>query len=120
MYKTILVGEDVDLERRVLSNLEKASVTAAFWYHFDEEDRWKLVIVSPDVSERGRRALYGEILTILDELKNESKTFLTLDQIKLEGPYSLLYKMIRRRVSATPGVPIVEDTLHDAYIYKMT
>ncbi|HYL34890.1 MAG TPA: hypothetical protein VEV17_03135 [Bryobacteraceae bacterium] len=121
MYKTVLVSTDIEDGRRILTRLEKLlQVTAAFWFHFDEEDQWKLVIVSPDVSDKGPRNLYTTVSMLLYELANDPVAPLQfpLDRIMLVSPYSLLYKMVKQRSGPRIG-PVREGLSLDAYIYKM-
>jgi hypothetical protein len=46
---------------RIVEELSKRQVhiAGAFWYHY--EDDWKLVVVSPDVEDKGPKALYTMI-----------------------------------------------------------
>ena len=51
MYKTTMVATDIANGQRVVDELEKImQVAAALWLYLEEEDEWKLVIVSPDVA----------------------------------------------------------------------
>lgn len=95
-------------------------VTAAFWYHIEDEDPWKLVIVSPDVTEKGPKALYMTLSMLLYDLANDPGWPLEfpLDRIMLVSPYSLLYKMVKQRTGLRIG-PTREGLSLDAYIYKM-
>lgn len=122
MYKTVLVDTIIEDGRRILDGLEKLllPILAAFWYHFEEEDEWKLVIVSPDVSEKGPRVLYFMLSTLLYDLANDPKKPLQfpLDRIMLMSPHTLLYKMVKQRSGPRVG-PVREGFAMDAYIYKM-
>ncbi len=123
MYQTILVTNDVENGRRILEKLEKdrlVHVTSAFWFHFEEEDQWKLVIVSPDVSEKGPAQLYTMVSTLLYDLANDPQRPLEFptDRITLVSPYSLLYKMVKQHAGPVGG-PVREGPVLDAYIYKM-
>jgi hypothetical protein len=122
VYKTILVSEDIEKGRRLLPSLEKIlKITAAFWFHYDEQERWKLVVVSPDVSEKGPRALYTGILALLRDLQNDPQTPLqfSFDDITLVSPASLLYKRVKQGSGLHVG-PVPEGpSSQDAYIYKM-
>jgi len=123
MYQTILVTNDVENGQRILDVLQQdklVELTAAFWFHFEEEDQWKLVIVSPDVSEKGPKLLYTMVSTLLYDLANDPQRPLEfpLERIMLVSPYSLLYKMVKQRTGLRVGA--VRDGLTlDAYIYKM-
>jgi hypothetical protein len=123
MYQTILVANDVENGRRILDRLEQArflQVTAAFWFHFEDEDQWKLVIVSPDVSQKGPKLLYTMFSTLLYDLAHDPQAPLefSLDRIMLVSPASLLYKMVKQRTGLRVG-PTREGLTLDAYIYKM-
>jgi hypothetical protein len=121
MYKTILVAADIEEGRRILRELEKLQlqITAAFWLHEDEED-WKLVVVSPDVEEKGPNKLYTMIASLLKNLSSESQKPLEfpLDRIRLASPYSLDYKLVKQHAGPVGG-PVREGPVLDAYIYKM-
>jgi hypothetical protein len=122
MYKTILVEKDIEDGRRVLNELEKhhLKMMAGFWFHFEDEDDWKLVVVSPDVSDKGPKSLYTMVSTLLYDLANDPQKPLQfpLDRIRLVSPYSLLYKMVKQRVGPRTGT-VREGLTLDAYIYKM-
>jgi hypothetical protein len=123
MYQTTLVENDVENGRRILDTLERAGVlrvTAAFWFHFEEEDQWKLVIVSPDVSEKGPKLLYTMISGLLHALASDPEKPLDfpLDRIRLLNPFSSLYKTAKQRTGLRVG-PVREGLTLDAYIYKM-
>ena len=40
-------------------------MTAAFGFYFDEPEEWRLVIVSPDVTNLGPREVYGRLFPFL-------------------------------------------------------
>lgn len=124
MYQTILVENDVESGRRILEKVEVGGwlqITAAFWFHFEDEDQWKLVVVSPDVAEKGPKVLYTLLSMVLHDLASDPKAPLEfpLDRIMLVSPYSLLYKMVRQRTGLRVG-PAREGLTLDAYIYKMS
>lgn len=123
MYKTILVETDLEQGRRIVEELKNRllRITAAFWYHYEDEDDWKLVVVSPDVEDKGPKALYTMISHMLSELSSDAKRPLQfpLDRITLVSPYSLLYKMVRDYSGLRYG-PVREGPALDSYIYTMT
>jgi len=122
MYKTILVAQDIEDGRRILEELEKRHLpmTAAFWFHEDEED-WKLVVVSPDVEEKGTNALYTMIAAMLKSLATDPERPLQfpLKRIKLASLNGLLHQTVRRHSGLIYG-PVREGYAMDSYIYKMT
>lgn len=120
MYKTILVAKDVESGRQVVDGLEKMGIpiTAAFWFYFEEEQRWRLVIVSPDVGSRGRKEIYG--LTVLLLTGREAPTEMTPDQVMFITPDRLLYKQVKQGtgLAITRG-PVRDAVVEDAYIYRI-
>lgn len=123
MYKTILVETDLEQGRRIVEELGKLRVriTAAFWYHYEDEDDWKLVIVSPDFEDQGPKALYTMITAMLSELSSdpESPLQFPMGRIMFVSPYSLLYKIVRDYSGLRYG-PVREGPALDSYIYKMS
>jgi hypothetical protein len=123
MYKTILVTTDIEDGRRILQELEKRQlqVTAAFWFHYEDEDEWKLVIVTSEVEEKGPTALYSMLAVALNDLSIDEQKPLQfpLDRIRLVSPYSLVYKMVKQHAGPVGG-SVREGPILDAYIYKMS
>jgi hypothetical protein len=120
MYKTILVDSDIEDGRRVVRSVEQLMrVAAAFWFHSEEEDRWKLVVVSPDVDVQGPIRLYTMIQTMLRDLASDpAGVKFPFSQIMVVSPKTLLYKGVKQR-SGPVGGPVREGPALDAYIYKM-
>lgn len=79
-------------------------MSASFWFHEDEED-WKLVIVSPDLEEKGPISLYTIIALMLKDLSIDTHKPLQfpLERIKLASPNSLLYKTVRKHSGISYG-----------------
>jgi hypothetical protein len=125
MYKTILVAKDIENGRRIVDRLEKDGwrMDAVFWFHSEENDRWKLVIVSPDVAAQGPLKLYSRIQTMLSEMANDPKDPLDfpLNQIMLVTSHSLLYQTVKRGVGLriVTGGPLRDGVAEDVYVYKM-
>ena len=58
-----LTPEMIEGGRRLLERLDRTSfgVRACFWFYFSESDRWRLVVASPEVRNRGPHAAYRKI-----------------------------------------------------------
>lgn len=123
MYKTVLVDADIDDGRRVVAALEKAGLkmTAAFWFHPEDEDEWNLVIISPDVEEKGPRRVYEDVRDLLMNMKTNTPRpeRFWWDRIKIIGPSTLIYRRVKQHSGLRFG-PVREGPALDAYIYKMT
>lgn len=121
MYKTILVSNDIENGKILLDRLEKAGwrVTAAFWFHFEDEDQWKLIVVSPDVADKGPRLLYAELSKL--EYDPVQPIQFPLERIMLVNPASLLYKSVKEGTGLKTTTRRFRDGLvEDVYIYKMS
>ena len=120
MYKTILVNSDIEDGRRVVRSVEQLMrVVAAFWFHSEEEGRWKLVVVSPDVDVQGPIRLYTMIQSMLSDLASDAAGVkFPFGQIMVDSPNSLLYRTVKQH-SGPKGGPVREGPALDAYIYKM-
>ncbi len=123
MYKTVLVDADIEDGRQVLATLEKSGlkVTAAFWFQGEDDDEWNLVIVSPDVAEKGSTQVYKEHFATLHNLQTTLPRPLNFwwDRIRIISPASLTYQTVKQRSGLRFG-PVREGPVSDAYIYKMT
>jgi hypothetical protein len=112
MYKTPLVATNISDGQRVVDELEKImQVTAALWVYLEEEDEWKLVIVTPDVSEEGPFNLYTRIAELLNELSIDPQkpVQMPLTCVTLLSPNSLLYERVKQF-----------GKVLDTHIYKMS
>jgi hypothetical protein len=123
MHKTTLVDADIEGGRRVLAALEQRGVrvTAAFWSQSEDEDDWSLVVVSPDVPEKGPTTVYKELLAVLKDLdiKPPGPLHSWWNLIKIISPASLIYQRAKQYSGSRFG-PVKEHPALDAYIYKMT
>jgi len=122
MYKTTLVETDIVDGERVVSALEASGVkiTAAFWHNSDDEDDWHLIIISPDVSEKGPREVYKQAFGPLHSRGKEPgrpENF-WWDRVKILSPVSLIYRNLKERAGTSHG-HVRRGWAFGAYIYKM-
>ncbi len=123
MYKTTLVRADIEGGERVVSALEASGlkVSAAFWWNKDDEDDWYLVVVSPDVAEKGATQVYSQAFDLLHNLDVAPPE--PLDswwrRVKIISPVSLIYRNLKQR-AGTGDRPVRPGWALDSYIYKMS
>ncbi|WP_089686835.1 hypothetical protein [Catalinimonas alkaloidigena] len=99
-------------------------IKSAFWFLFPETQEWRLVIVTPQVDQRGPRKVYEKIQKILSSMGDSS---ISLDQITLMSPHHQLNEIlglimqngteiadIRFKGNVINGVLI-----EDAYLYRV-
>jgi hypothetical protein len=113
MYKTVLVSADIAEGQRVVDELAKVmQVTAAFWYRREEDDEWKLVIVTPDRADKGPIELYTAVAVVLNNLSTDasSPVQMPLSRITLADLDSPTYERVKR----------FGGSVDDVYIYKLS
>jgi hypothetical protein len=66
----VLVRELIDDGRRILEALDAKhfQVDAAFWWHYEDSNRWRLVIVTPVEEKLGPLKAYQRIHRVWDTL----------------------------------------------------
>lgn len=123
MYKTTLVRTDIEGGERIVSALEASGlkVTAAFWWNKEDEDDWYLVVVSPEVAEKGATQVYGQAFDLLhDKDVAPPEPFDSWwGRVKIISPVSLIYRRLKERAS-TGDCSVRPGWALDSYIYKLT
>jgi hypothetical protein len=123
MYKTTLVRADIKGGERVVSALEASGlkIAAAFWSNKEDEDYWYLVVVSPEVAEKGATTVYKQAYELLHTLDVEPPE--PFDswwaRVKIISPVSLVYRNLKQR-AGTGDIPVRPGWVSDSYIYKLT
>jgi hypothetical protein len=123
MYKTTLVRTDIEGGARVVSALEASGlkITAAFWWNKEDEDDWYLVVVSPEVAEKGATQVYRQAFELLNngDVDPPEPFDSWWGRVKIISPVSLIYRRLKER--AGPGdKPVRPGWALDSYIYKMS
>jgi hypothetical protein len=122
MYKTTLVRADILGGERVVSALEASGlkVSAAFWHPSEDEEDWHLIVVSPDVAERGATEVYRQAFEPLKNLDEETPPSLDSwwGRVKIISPVTLVYRNLKQR-AGTGDKPVRPGWALDSYIYKM-
>lgn len=123
MYKTTLVRTDIEGGQRVLSALEASGlkVSAAFWHPSEDEDDWRLIVVSPDVAEKGSTDVYRNAFDLLKNLNVEPPEPFDSwwGRVKIISPGSLVHRNLKQRAGTGDG-PVRPGWALDSYIYKMS
>lgn len=123
MYKTTLVRADIEGGERIVSALEASGlkVSAAFWWNKEDEDDWYLVVVSPDVAEKGASQVYGRAFDLLHSKDVEPPEPFDSwwGRVKIISPASLIYRRLKER-AGTADRPFRPGWAQDSYMYKMT
>lgn len=98
MYKTLLVNQSIEDGEKLVRELEAKNfpISAAFWRYLDEEELWRLVIVSPVVAREGPLRTYMQVSKLVDEL-GDSVQF-GLSDITVMSPLSSQFRDLRRTI----------------------
>jgi hypothetical protein len=122
MYKATLVEADIEDGKPVLEALENSGlkVTAAFWSNSEDEDDWHVVVVSPDVAEKGPTVVYKQAFEPLHNLDAGRSRPINFwwDRTKIISPSTLIYRNLKHR-AGTGDKPVREGWALDSYIYKL-
>ena len=122
MYKTTLVRADIKGGERLVSALEASGlkIAAAFWSNKEDEDDWYLVVVSPEVAEKGATIVYKQAYELLHTLDVEPPEPFDSwwGRVKIISPVSLLYRNLKQRAGTGDG-PVRPGWALDSYIYKL-
>jgi hypothetical protein len=122
MYKTTLVRTDIERGERVVSALEASGlkITAAFWWNKEDEDDWYLVVVSPDVAEKGPTQVYRQAFELLNngDVDPPEPFDSWWGRVKIISPVTLIYRNLKQRAGTGDG-PVRPGWALDSYIYKM-
>jgi len=122
MYKTILVEKNVEEGLKLLQALDDRGVPieAAVWFQDPDRMVWKLIFVTPRVSEPGP----NPYLPVISAISDLGLNFLPTD-IRLMGPSSGEFGELKRYLERVvggaaikPKDPAQGTDLADAYIYR--
>lgn len=127
MVKTELTDDLINAGESLLRHLDEQGVktTAALWFYFTDIDAWKLVLEVPELIEKGPKAAYKKIQTILKNLDGDA--VFELDDVAIARPESPVIKVLRIAVKTGPQIGgirfsnnIINGTIiEDAYIYRL-
>lgn len=125
MDQSLLVTPQIDGGRRLLGALDAEGfpVTAALWFYLPDAERWRYVVATPLVDERGPLETYTRIQSVLGPLTAE--TGISLDDIAAVSPRDPVIRTLGAFVAvAGPGTRIQHSIfggvhIADAYIYRL-
>jgi hypothetical protein len=124
MATAALVSHDIEVGRRIVAALTRASipVTVYLWAFIPQLQEWQFMIATPLVDSKGPRAAYGEVNRalqregILDEVP--------LRRIFLKSPNDKGLKSLERESKSVPqealrvvNEQIAGNFVEDAYVY---
>ena len=127
MVENILVERWIEVGEMLTQTLEEAEfpLVASFWLYTDESGRWRLMLASPLVDQKGPLKAYEKIQKVLRR-KPELKP-LTLSDISVVSPKYDLVKDLRIvfgvakdvRGVRLQGTRVNEHFVEGAYLYRL-
>jgi hypothetical protein len=140
MATAALVDRDLDIGRKILGALAKASirVNIAFWAYVPQISEWQLFIATPLVDSKGPRSAYEAVLRVLRDAGMDPE--LPWRRIFLRSPKDPILKSLENQsiprgtpsayyVTYAPepsgtfrilNVPVGGTFIEDAYLYGAT
>ncbi len=97
-------------------------VRSAFWHYLPDLGEWRLVIVSPDVDERGGLLVYERIRQTIVRMGADPESF---SNVAAWGPNDRLVRPVLRFSPSAGGdtylgnVPAGDRSLHHVYLYDV-
>jgi hypothetical protein len=113
--------------KRLLMELDAENVHAdgAFWYYFDDQKFWKLMLALPGLEKHGPKAAYKKVQSAIERMPGEHA--LSLEDVAILKPTSPLYGLLRVAIRTGPGISGVRFSenvvnghlITDAFIYRL-
>ncbi len=104
----------------------KLDIEAAFWFYFQEQEAWKLMLSIKGVEKSGPKSTYNKLQKLLKKTKINEK--LPLSEIALLKHNAPLLNLLRTAIKTGLGISGIRFTgnvingqlIPDAYIYRVT
>lgn len=126
MVARILVEKDIEAGRRLLEELDRqrVDITAAAWFFVADAERWRLLLASPIVDEKGPLAAYEVIQNTLTRMPETARP--TFTDISAVSPSDRRVRAMAVAVKTGPGIhdvrfsrTVVGDMyVEDALVYR--
>ncbi len=121
MVKKKLVERLISEGAELLRQLDGKSfpVESMFWFHFSDEDYWRLLIASPIVKQKGGAEGYRRLNELLRSMELAG---ITLEDISLLDPESAQFLSLRFLASHSSRLATGPEwvELEDAIVYRWT
>lgn len=125
MATATLVNSDIEIGRRIVAALTRASVpvTVYLWAFVPQLQEWQFMVATPLVDTKGPLAAYGEVNRALQ--KEGIFDDVPLRRIFLRSPHDKVLKSLERESRAVPqeafrvvNEQIAGSFVEDAYLYQ--
>jgi hypothetical protein len=120
--KMIEVG--AEFNRRLA--LDAPEISGCLWLYLEEKRKWRLVVVSPEVTTHGPKKIYQKLQSILSETPEELPRLTLSDTtvVKDTSPLIMGLRKVARADNAASGIRLYNTVvdgqwIEDAYIYRL-
>lgn len=124
MATAALVNSDIEIGRRILATLTRASipVTVSLWAFVSDLQEWRFIVATPLIDTKGPLAAYSEVNKALQ--KEGVFADVPLRNIFLKSPNDKVLKSLEKESRSVPhedfrvvNAPIAGSFVEDAYVY---
>lgn len=106
-------------------DVSKVTINAAFWFYFQDQETWKLMLSVKDINKNGPKSTYDKLQKLIK--KNRLKEQLPLSEIALTKHKAPILDLLRLVIKTGPGIAGIRFTgnvvngqlIPDVYIYRM-
>lgn len=119
MDPTVLVNQKIEEGANLIRALDSRHypVSAAFWLFDPDDNRWKLVIASPNYDTNGPRSVYRVIQKYVSAVSEDD---LALTDITVTSPKNQIVRLLRPVLRTAPdaisGIWFKRNTINNTYI----
>jgi hypothetical protein len=124
MATAALVNHDIEVGRRIVATLTRASipVTVYLWAFVPEREEWQFIVATPLVDSKGPLEAYNEVNRALQ--RGGLVDDITLTTVFLRSPSDRVLKALEKESRSVPhetfrvvNAPIAGNFVEDAYLY---
>ena len=102
------------------------AVSGALWFYDVDSNSWRLIFASPEVSDKGVKAVYKEVQSVLRGMPEDHS--IPLKDISVVDSNDQLISLMRVALKTGDGIHAVRFTrnmingvlIEDAHIYRLT
>jgi len=129
VVKESLSEQLISAGSELIRRLDEAGLTVsgALWFYDPESNYWRLIIVSPEVRNRGLKAVYKEVQSVVKTVPGD-QSIISLKDISVVDSSDPLISLLKVAIKTDNGISrirfsrnMINGTLiEDAYIYRLT
>ena len=134
MAEEVLVKESISTEMIAAGerlarhlNVSELPIDALLWFYSPEENSWRYLVASPEVSRLGPKAVYQKIRGIIEQLSDKEGEIVPWDDIFVVDSNDPFIQLLRQGIRTGDDIAQIRFSrnvvngvlIEDAYIYKL-